>query len=84
MDINKRLEKLERASHLDSEFCDCSREVVTRVIYPDLDRTEEEYQESIADAEKPENCNQCGKVIEKRLIIVETRGGNDARVTENA
>ena len=71
MNINKRLEKLEKASQLDSEFCACHGGTSTRVIAPDWDRTEEEYQELIAEAQKPENCGQCGKIIEKRLIIVE-------------
>ena len=71
MNIKNRLEKLEKTSNLDSEFCACPREMVTSVIYPDLDRTEEEYQQLIAEAEKPEYCDQCRKRIEKKLIVVE-------------
>ena len=71
MNIKSRLEKLEKSSHLDSEFCACRGEITTSVVLPDLDRTEEEYERLIAEAQTPGNCDQCGKVIERRLIIVE-------------
>lgn len=71
MNITNRLEKLEKTLHIDSEFCSCSRETVIRVIEPDLDRTEAEYQELISEAEKPETCEQCGKLIQKRVIVIQ-------------
>ncbi len=71
MNIKNRLEKLEKESNLDSEYCACPREIVTGVIYPDLSRTEEESQRLIAEAEKPEFCEKCRRQIEKKLIVVE-------------
>lgn len=71
MTIKNRLEKLEKTTHLDSEFCACQRYNVHRIINPDIDRTEAEYQRLIAEAQKPEYCDQCGKQIERQLIIIE-------------
>lgn len=71
MNIRNRLEKLEKGANLDSEFCSCSRETVVSVIEPDEDRTEEEDQRLVSEPEKPETCAQCGKEIEKRIIIIQ-------------
>ena len=77
MSIKNRIEKLENAAGVNSEFCTCRREILTRVIAPDLDRTETEYETLIAEAQKPEYCELCSKQIEKRLIIVQAVRGHD-------
>lgn len=71
MNTKNRIEKLEKKFSTDSEFCNCSDVIRTRVIEPDLDRTGQETERLIEEAQKSENCDQCGKVIEKRFIIVE-------------
>jgi len=69
MNIKNRLEKLETA--VNSESCACPGEPLTRVIEPDWDRTEEDYQLLLAEAQRPEKCDGCGKLIDKRIIIIE-------------
>lgn len=71
MNIQNRLEKLERASNIDSAFCTCPCETQTRVILPDLLETEDARKMRIAEYQKPESCEGCGKLIERRIIIVE-------------
>ena len=63
MNISTRLEKLEQASNIDSEFCSCPGATLTRVIVPDIDEAEDAHQTRIAEAQKPEFCNRCGKII---------------------
>ena len=76
MNIENRLTKLENAASVNSEFCTCRREILTRVIAPDLDRTGTECETLIAEAQKPEYCDQCGKLIEKQLIIIQAAKGS--------
>ncbi len=70
MTIQNRLEKLEKAANISSTNCNCPREWQTRVILPDLDKTEEQMILEQAERMKPERCEQCGKLIERRVIIV--------------
>ncbi|CAN5384507.1 hypothetical protein BH20ACI2_BH20ACI2_09760 [soil metagenome] len=79
MNIDNRLTKLENIAGINSEFCSCRREVLTRVIAPDLDRTETEHDALIAEAQKPEYCDQCKKEIEKQLIIIQAASRNDTQ-----
>jgi len=73
MNIENRLTKLEAASNVNSENCACPRELQTRVILPDLDRTEEEYQSILAEAQRPETCERCHKLIDKQVRVIEAR-----------
>ena len=70
MNIKNRLEILENAAGVNSENCTCQREIITRVILPDLDRTDDETERLTEEAQRPETCNQCQKVIEKQLIVI--------------
>ena len=65
MSIQNRLEKLEAMANVNSENCVCPGEWQTRVIEPDWDRTEEDYQLLLAEAQRPEKCDGCGKLIDK-------------------
>ena len=71
MNIENRIKKIENAAGVNSEHCTCQGGIVTRVIGPDVvDRTEKEWQKLIDEAQKPENCHQCRKVIEKQVIVI--------------
>lgn len=71
MNIERRIEKLEKDSNINSIFCTCPGEIRTRVILPDLDKTEEERILEQAEMMKPKYCDQCRKLIEHRYIIIE-------------
>ena len=73
MQIRNRLEKLEAAANVNSENCACPDGLRTRVIGDTTwtDRTEEEYQLLLAEAQRPETCERCGKLIDKQIIIIE-------------
>ncbi len=71
MSIQNRLEKLEAMANVNSENCVCPGEWQTRVIEPDLDRTEEEYQLLLAEAQRAETCDRCGKLIDNWIIVIE-------------
>ncbi len=71
MSIQNRLEKLEAMANVNSENCVCPGEWQTRVIEPDLDRTEEEYQLLLAEAQRAETCERCRKLIDKQIIIIQ-------------
>ncbi len=77
MNIINRIEKLENAAGVGSEFCSCSGGIVTRMIKPDMDRPENERERLIDEAQKPEYCERCRKQIEKQLIIFQAVKGND-------
>jgi len=70
MNLQNRLEKLETAANVNSESCACPGARQIRVIEPDLDRTEAEYQSLLTEALRPETCDRCGKLIENNWIIV--------------
>ncbi len=78
MNIQKRLAQLENAAGIGSELCRCTRQTETRVIEPDRDRTEEEFQSLLIEAQKGEKCEWCKKLIERRLIIIESVKGNNS------
>ncbi len=71
MNIQNRLNSLEAAANVNSESCACHGGRLTRVIEPCLDRTEAEYQLLLAEAQRPELCDRCGKLIEKQLVVIE-------------
>lgn len=71
MNIETRLEKLEAAANVNSESCACPNGLQTRVIGPDWDLTEEEYQLLLVEAQRPETCGGCGKLIDKQIIVIE-------------
>jgi len=71
MHIENRLTKLEAAANVNSENCACTGGLQTRVIGPDWDHTEEEYQLLLAEAQRPETCERCGKLIAKQVIAIE-------------
>lgn len=66
MNIKNRLEKLEKTTNLDSDFCTCPRAFVIRFIEPE----EEEDQELTAEFQKREYCDRCQKQIENIRITI--------------
>ena len=70
MTIQNRLERLEKAANIGSIHCNCPREWQTRVILPDLDKSEEDCRREREESMRPEYCDDCGKLIERRIIIV--------------
>ncbi len=76
MNIKNRLEKLESTKGVKAEYCSCQKEIVTRVIVPDRDRTDEEIELLFEQAQRPEKCLQCRMLMEKRLILVQPHGGD--------
>jgi hypothetical protein len=79
MNIQNRLERLEDAAGVNSEHCDCQREIITRVISPDTNRTDAETGRLIEEAQKSEYCDLCKKEIEKQLIIIQAASRNDTQ-----
>jgi len=71
MNLQNRISKLEGGSNKNGAFCSCPGEPRIRVIYPDLDRTEEEYEALIEEAMKPQPCDRCSRPIETQLIDVQ-------------
>ncbi len=70
MQIQKRLEQLEKDANIHSTNCACPREFRTRVILPDLDKSEEDRLREQEERMRPAYCDQCGKLIESRYIII--------------
>lgn len=80
MNIKNRIEKLENAAGVNSEFCGCpsrAAEKGCQMIMMDMDRSEHEREALIAEAQKPEFCDLCGKQIEKHLIIIQAAQSRD-------
>lgn len=71
MTIQKRLEKLENnCSNIDSIYCACPRENRTRVILPDLNKSEEDRLREQEERMRPVYCDQCRKLIETLYRII--------------
>lgn len=70
MHIKNRIEKLERDTVQCSEFCACPGVGRSSVILFDLDMTDQEERELLIEAQRPEPCQQCDKLIEKRRHAV--------------
>jgi len=70
MGIQKRLEQLEKEANINSVNCACPREIITSVILPDLDKSEADRLREQEERMRPAYCDQCGKLIEMRCIIV--------------
>ena len=71
MTIQNRLEKLEKAANISSTNCNCPRERQTRVILPDLDKSEEDRLREQEERMRPKYCEGCGKLIEMRYRIIQ-------------
>lgn len=72
MNIKSRIERLEKSTNPNSEFCFCNGELQTVVVVGSvLEKATKKFEQYIADAERPELCDQCRKLIRKRVIIVE-------------
>ncbi len=71
MNIENRLTKLEAAANVNSENCACTGGLQFRAVGPDWEHTEEQFQLLLAEAHRPETCEQCGKLIDKQVIVIE-------------
>lgn len=71
MTIQKRLEKLERDSNINSTVCTCPGENLIRVILPDPETSEADRLREQKQMMRPEYCERCRKLIEHQYIIVE-------------
>lgn len=72
MNLESRVKKLESLVGVSSEFCLCkaSKPGCSNVVVIEPEMSEGDRQQMLVDARRPIHCDNCGKQIERHIIII--------------